>query len=362
MSRINVLSLMLIILITAACQSPTRPSGESWALLPFEKIDSVNPVLTPGSSQFECPIRKERIAWDAKDVFNPAAVVRDGKVWLLFRAEDTVGRFAGTSRIGVAVSEDGLHFDRDPEPVFYPDEDSMKVIEWEGGVEDPRVVERPDGLYVMTYTAYDGKLARLCVATSPDLVTWKKEGTAFPPSYLQTWSKSGAIVAERKEEKIVATKVNGKYWMYWGDTNLFLANSDDCIHWSVMEESGKPKPVLQPRPGKFDSRLVESGPYALLTQAGILLLYNGMNLDTGGDPSLPAGAYCSGQVLFEAKDPSNIISRMDGYFMKPDKPYEQTGQVSQVCFIEGMVPFKGNWLLYYGTADSKIAVASSPFE
>jgi predicted GH43/DUF377 family glycosyl hydrolase len=48
---------------------------------------------------------------------------------------------------------------------------------------------------------------------------------------------------------------------------------------------------------------------------------------------------------------------MDTYFMTPDKPYETTGQVNQVCFIEGLVNYKGKWFLYYGTADSKIAVA-----
>ena len=49
---------------------------------------------------------------------------------------------------------------------------------------------------------------------------------------------------------------------------------------------------------------------------------------------------------------------MEKNFIMPDKPYEIAGQVNQVCFLEGMVHFKGHWLLYYGTADSKIGVAS----
>jgi predicted GH43/DUF377 family glycosyl hydrolase len=73
-----------------------------------------------------------------------------------------------------------------------------------------------------------------------------------------------------------------------------------------------------------------------------------------------SGAYCAGQALFDVNDPTTLVDRTDDYFMKPDKPYEITGQVNQVCFIEGMVPFKGNWYLYYGTADSKIAVAKGP--
>ncbi|HQQ95952.1 MAG TPA: glycoside hydrolase family 130 protein [Cyclobacteriaceae bacterium] len=339
------------------CCQPVTNQETTWALLPFTKVDSLNPVLSAGDHSFTCPILQQPVRWDEKDVFNPAAVVRDGKVWLLFRAEDTIGKYAGTSRIGLAVSDDGLHFNKMEEPVLYPQEDAMKVYEWEGGIEDPRIVEREDSLYVLTYTAYDGKLARLCLATSNDLLHWKKEGLVLRGSYTDTWSKSGAIVARREGERMVATKVNGKYWMYWGDTDLFMATSDDLIHWTPVEVNGKLLSVLKPRPGYFDSRLVESGPFALLTEAGIVLPYNGMNLDVGGDTTLAKGAYCSGQALFALPDPSRLIDRLEKNFLRPDQPYEINGQVNQVCFIEGMVWFKDHWYLYYGTADSKIGVA-----
>ncbi len=145
--------------------------------------------------------------------------------------------------------------------------------------------------------------------------------------------------------------------MYWGDTDLFLATSNDLTHWSPVEEGGKPKSVLRPRPGYFDSRLVESGPFALLTEKGILLIYNGMNQDTGGDPAVAAGGYSAGQALFDKGDPSRLVNRLGKNFLRPDRPYEISGQVNQVCFVEGMVHFKDHWFLYYGTADSKIGVA-----
>jgi predicted GH43/DUF377 family glycosyl hydrolase len=341
--------------------SENLPSADStWALLPFEKVDSVNPVLSAGENTFVCPILKQKVKWEEKDVFNPAAVVRGDTLYLLYRAEDKIGKFAGTSRLGLATSTDGLHFTKRPEPVFYPDNDSLKVFEWEGGVEDPRVVESQDGTYILTYTSYDGEIARLMLATSRDLIHWTKYGTVLQGKHKNTWSKSGAIVARQNGSRIIAEKITGKYGMYFGDTDLFMASSDDLIHWTPLEEDGKLKSVLKPRPGYFDSRLVESGPYALINEKGILLIYNGMNLDSGGDSTLAPGAYCGGQALFDKTNPSQLLNRLENNFIKPDKDYELTGQVNQVCFLEGLAFFKNKWFLYYGTADSKIAVAVHP--
>jgi predicted GH43/DUF377 family glycosyl hydrolase len=358
------LPVILITLYIFSCKreenkvvATTGSRDTTWALLPFIKVDSVNPILHAGENTFRCPIQKRDIKWDEKDVFNPAAVVRNGKVYMIFRAEDLIGKFAGTSRLGLAVSSDGLHFTKMKEPVFFPDNDSLKIFEWEGGVEDPRIVQQEDSTYIMTYTAYDGVVARLLIATSKDLIHWTKHGTVLQRKYKNTWSKSGSIVAERRGTAIVAKKINGKYWMYFGDTDLFMATSKDLLHWEPIEEDGKLKSVLRPREGYFDSRLVESGPYALLTEKGIVLIYNGMNHDTLGDSTLSKGAYCFGQALFDSHDPTILKDRLEKSFIKPDKPYEINGQINQVCFAEGLVYFNSRWLLYYGTADSKIAVA-----
>ena len=82
-----------------------------------------------------------------------------------------------------------------------------------------------------------------------------------------------------------------------------------------------------------------------------------MNLDKSGDPGLAPGTYSGGQIFIDKNNPAKILARLDAPFIKPDKPYEITGQVSRVCFIEGLVSINKTWLLYYGTADSKIAVA-----
>lgn len=363
---------ILILVFTAyvifSCNSsPVKNNPEKknddWALLPFLKADSANPILSPDSTtEFYCPVRKEKIKWEEKDVFNPAAVVRNDTLYLLYRAEDKVGKFAGTSRIGLAWSIDGIHFSRAPIPVLYPDNDSTKKYEWEGGCEDPRIAEDDKGTYYLTYTAYDGDKARLMVATSSDLHHWAKQGHAFAKAYggkyINVWSKSGSILCKYENQKATAVKINGKYWMYWGDTNIFLASSDDLIHWTPVEDGqGNLVVVFGPRNGKFDSDIVESGPPAMLTDSGVVLIYNSRNEPAKGDTTLAKGTYAAAQVLLDKTDPSKVLKRMDNYFIKPEKPYEITGQVNQVCFVEGLVNYKQKWFLYYGTADSKIAVA-----
>ncbi len=366
--RINPLAFYLLILPGISCNNPnnklTSEDKElNWQLRPFIKVDSSNPILAADSnSSFYDPIWKKEIKWEEKDVFNPAAIIKNDTLFLLYRAEDNLGKYAGTSRIGLAWSVDGLQFKRLPAPILYPNNDVQKKWEWEGGCEDPRIVKDEQGNYYLTYTAYDGDKARLLVAVSTDLIHWTKKGHAFEKAYqgryVNTWSKSGAVVSKYVNGNPVAVKIDGKYWMYWGDTNIFLASSDDLINWSPVEEKDSVlKIVFGPRKGKFDSDLVEPGPAAMETDNGILLLYNSRNVPSKGDTSLAEGTYAAGQILFDKNNPGKVMQRAEDFFIKPEKIYETTGQVNQVCFIEGLVEYKGTWFLYYGTADSKIAVA-----
>ncbi len=170
-----------------------------------------------------------------------------------------------TSRIGLAESEDGVHFTRQPAPVFYPDRDSQQANEVPGGVEDPRIVEREDGLYVLTYTQWAREKNKYTVgiATSKDLHTWTKYGPAFGSSgkYGALKYKSAGILTRRAGDKLIAAKVQGKYWMYWGEIQIRLATSTDLIHWRPVEDAkGEPVVLMHDRPGLFDSAFPEVGP------------------------------------------------------------------------------------------------------
>ncbi|SMO82043.1 glycoside hydrolase family 130 protein [Fodinibius sediminis] len=363
----NKLLSLLLLLVTLATTGYGQDAD--WALGPFERPEGVNPIITPSEkATFYCPMRDSLLHWEAMATFNPAAVVRDGKVHVLYRAEDLTGtmKIGGhTSRIGMALSDDGLHFDRLGKPVLYPADDDQKQYEWPGGTEDPRIVETESGTYVMTYTQWNGETPRLAVATSDDLKNWEKHGPAFEEAYGGKYhdmhTKSGAILSRREGDHLVATRVNGMYWMYWGVPTVHLAKSEDLVNWTPVEnERGELKPVLAPREGYFDSWLVEAGPPALITDRGIVVVYNAGNDGKSGDPSIPDSVYTGGQVLYDLEQPSRLIDRLDKPFIQPEKDYEKSGQYkSGTTFLEGLVHFRDRWFIYYGTADSRVAVVVS---
>lgn len=346
---------------------PACGQGRAWMFGPFEKPKEVNPAITPSpASQFRSSMGDTIVRWEEHATFNPAAVVKDGRVYVLYRAEDASGEQAiggHTSRIGLAESQDGLHFTRRRAPVLYPDRDAQAQYEWTGGVEDPRIVEAEDGAYVLTYTQWNRRIPRLAIATSRDLVSWTKHGPAFAKSYngkhRDLESKSGAILARVNGNRVIATRLNGKYWMYFNVPDILIATSDNLVDWTPLEDSdGRLIKVLSPRPGYFDSWLVEAGPPALITEHGILVLYNAGNSGQYGDSSLPARVYTGGQALYDVRNPLKLIARSDAPFIKPTEAYERTGQYTEgTTFVEGLVPFNGRWYLYYGTADSRVGVA-----
>ena len=326
-----------------------------------------NPVIKADSSyKFRDPISDKIVQWQRADVFNPAAIVKDGKVFLLYRCEDNPTAAIGgrTSRLGLAESEDGIHFKKFPKPVLYPANDSFKQYEYPGGCEDPRLAQTEDGLCVVAYTAWNNKVARVCIAFSKDLFHWEKKGPAFLKAvngrYANSWSKSASMVTKFVNGKQVLAKINGKYWMYWGEKFINLAWSKNLYDWNPLTNSnGTPKYVALPRPKKFDSDLTECGPPAILTDKGVVLFYNGKNAtDATADPLLPQGTYSVGEIIFDKDNLEKIISRSDAPFVKPTLPHEVSGQYKAgTTFSEGLILFKGKWFMYYGTADSYVGLA-----
>lgn len=356
-----------LIAVAALCALSCSKVPQDWAWLGFVRPEGVNPIISPTSgSVFHCPMTKGPVKWECSDTFNPAATIAGDSIVVLYRSEDSLAQGIGrrTSRIGYASSADGLHYTRRDAPVMYPGGDDQEEFEVPGGCEDPRVCMTKDGTYVMMYTQWNRKVARLSVATSRDLVHWEKHGPAFwdayDGKYRDLFCKSGSIVTELRKGRQVIAEFNGRYLMYWGEGFVNLATSEDLIHWTPMlDEQGNILHVMDVRPGHFDSLLTECGPPAIKTRKGIILFYNGKNASgDAGDRNFARNAYCGGQALFSSRNPEVLLDRLDRPFFYPEADFEKSGQYPYgTVFMEGLVPFKGKWYLFYGCADSLVSVA-----
>src|SRR5438876_4667325 len=157
-ARTATVAVLVVIALAAVAAVSFTPSFGKWTRL------SSDPILSPKGDTFE-----------SAGTFNPAVVKKDGKFVMLYRAQDR----KGTSSLGYATSDDGIHFSRRPEPVMV----SEAPYEKGGGVEDARLQKIGD-TYYLTYTRYnnvdgaaaDKKDAQLCLATSADLVHWQRQG------------------------------------------------------------------------------------------------------------------------------------------------------------------------------------------
>ncbi len=365
--NIYLLSLLSTLLSVSV---PALKGQQSWVIGPWASA-SQTPVIGPRpESTFTDPVSGKSVHWEALHTFNPAAIVRDGQIVLLYRAEDDSGTMAiggHTSRLGMAVSADGIHFQRYPEPVFYPARDLQVGRESPGGVEDPRLVESPDGRYILTYTQWSrtAHTYTIGIATSTDLRHWTKFGPIFGVSgkYAHLNDKSAGIITRVQGGRLLAARIHGRYWMYWGEGEIHLASSRDLVHWHPLESNdGHPKILLRRRPGKGDSGFPETGPPAVLTSHGIVLLYNGINArDATRDPAIGEGTYSVQEALFSSKHPDRLMARTDTPVLQPTLAWEEHGQYTEgTTFAEGLVLFHGYWYLYFGAADSFVGAARAP--
>lgn len=307
-------------------------TGATFPLGPFVPYEG-NPILRPRGG-----------SWESANLYNPAALVVDDEVLLLYRAhaEDIV------SHIGLARSRDGYHFEREAEPILSPQEDYEEF-----GCEDPRIAY-VEGTYYLTYTGWDRKAARLCLATSTDLRTWTRHGPLFPGVDTfatvdprgHEWSKAGVIVPVRMQ---------GRWWMYFGEGGIYWATSDDLIHWTP----GTPdtEPMYAPTPGSFDADLVEIGTSPVLTDNGLLImLTNGATRTVHDDGTVDVDYRC-GQIAIDPDEPTRVLARLQEPWLRPQTFEDLNGLVSNVTFVEGLVQFGGKWFAYYGQSDTTLAVA-----
>lgn len=234
------------------------------------------------------------------------------------------GRYV--SRLGYAVSTDGIHFNRLRKPIIINDQP------YEGrGCEDPRVV-KIDDTYYMLYVAYNGKQKedwRICLASSKNLISWEKHGIV-----LDEPNKNASLFPE---------KINGKYVMlHRRYPAIWIAFSEDLKEWHDHT------PVLTPVKGTWQSvRVGIAGP-PFKTKDGWFLIYHGVD---------EHNTYRLGAALLDAEDPRRVLARQEEPILEPELPWERNGYTPNVVFSCGQAVKGDDIYVYYAGADSAIGVA-----
>lgn len=292
-----------------------------------------NPILKPNKANW----------WESQAVFNCAAVYKDGLVYLVYRA---IGEYEEyISRLGLAVSRDGLNFERvSNQPIFEPQQDYER---W--GCEDPRLTELEGRIY-LTYVAHskpamNGGGAHSALASTQDLRNFKKLGIITP---------EGAV---DRDTVLFPEKINNRYVMLHRPLNwvgpeyntdspsIWIAYSDDLKQWFNH------KPAMKPEE-KWESYKIGAGPPPIKTEYGWLLIYHGV------ERQKEKNIYRAGAALLDLDDPSRIISRLDEPILEPQEEYEKKGDVPEVVFPEGTVLLDERLHIYYGAADRACCLAT----
>lgn len=302
---------------------------------------SVKPIMLPDLTS----------EWECYNVFNPAVIHHNGLFHMHYRAQG----LDWISRIGYAVSADGLHWNRMRQPVLAPADGSDSR-----GIEDPRVVEI-DGEFYMTYTAYGrefrgtGEPTHLgggiipMIARSRNLIEWEQIGPLV-------------VGEDNKDHVLFPRKINGRYAaLHRRWPNVCIAYSDDLRTWPEEWMA----PIYGPRNDSWwDGTSVGNNGVPIETAHGWLCLNHGYTfVESQAQSSLTQGTkatrvYRLGAVLLDLDDPTKVIHRPTEPIFWPEEIWELRGDVPNVVFNAANPVVNGTIYVYYGGGDHVIGLAT----
>ncbi len=280
-----------------------------------------NRVLVPVLRGEEGAARLEILEFSANE---PTAVIDSGSIHFPDRTYLTT-----ISHLRLARSKDGRHFTIDPEPALFPDQ-----LYEAFGIEDPRITRIGDTYYVV-YKGVSGTGILQCLASTKDFVTWEKHGIIFCP--------------ENMDGMLFPEKIRGKYAAlhrpspkYMGHPNMWIAYSDDLIHWGEHEF------LIGASVGSWESGRIGGGAVPFLTDRGWLEIYHA---------TIEDNKYCLGAALLDKDYPEILMAKSPEPMIRPETPYEREGFVPNVIFTCGAIVRGDTVSVYYGAADTVMAGA-----
>lgn len=285
-----------------------------------------NPILT--AAQWPYPVNS---------VFNPGAVLLpDGTTLLLCRVEDRRGH----SHLCAARSANGIDgWKIDTQPTLMPDPQRFPEEVW--GIEDPRITFVDElGKYAVVYTAFTRDGPGVALAVTEDFHHFERYGLIMQP--------------DDKDAVLLPRRIDGQWTLIHRPVtphgaHMWVSYSTDLRHW------GNHKLMMEARRGAWwDANTIGLSPPPIETPKGWLVIYHGVRQNAAG------AIYRLGLALFDLHAPEVCLKRGDEWFFGPEEPYERRGDVDNVVFPCGhtVAPDGDTIRLYYGAADTSIAVAS----
>ena len=289
-----------------------------------------NPVLLPDPTS----------DWECYNVFNPGVIYHNGLFHMFYRAQG----LDWNSRIGYAVSSDGVQWNRLRLPVLEPQDASDAR-----GVEDARITEI-ESVFYMTYTAYGYQ--------SKDQGVSIVEGGTITPmiarSYnLLTWERLGAITTgeDNKDHVLFPRKINGRFAAFHRrKPQVWIAYSEDLVNWTAEWMT----PIYGPRgKDRWDSLSVGSNGVPIETEYGWLAINHAYDHDH---------VYRLGVILLDLDDPTRVVRRPAEPIFWPEELWEIRGDVPHVVFSCANPVVNGIVYVFYGGADHVIGLATCALE
>jgi predicted GH43/DUF377 family glycosyl hydrolase len=313
-----------------------------------------NPILIPNEANW----------WESKAVFNCAILHYENRFHMLYRAIGEYEKYI--SRIGYASSTDGYSFARSNHIALEPTQDYEEY-----GIEDPRVVEIDNQVYI-TYvilSAYvtDGAIveASTALATTTDFLKYTRLGVItskgsnnkdvvlFPEKMSQQQSSVLSLSSSNNADGA------GKYFFLHRPSSWIGSTYgvDKPSIWlgegNALTNFEKHTLLLKPEED-WEELKVGAGPPPIKTKTGWLVIYHGVSREK---------VYRAGAALLDLHDPSKIIGRTKTPILEPKEPYEKFGDVNNVVFPTGACVVDNDKLfVYYGAADKVCCLATADLD
>lgn len=320
-----------------------------------------NPILTP--------IKTADHWWEVQCVFNPGAVVHEGRIHLLYRAMGDVHY----STFGLAVLSDPETVEkRFEKPVFEPDKTNPYE---EFGVEDARITAM-DGTYYIVYNGpfIDHVGTKKLSSWNHMHVPWRLRCSMAETADFRSFKRHSVILPDidSKDGVLFPEKIQDKYaLLHRIFPDIYISYSEKLTYFDRGEV------LCSVRPGGWDSERIGAGSVPIKTEVGWVLFYHGVQSRdrhdlvpqnarssarfVGPPPVVPPAKtkfiYSLGILLLDLESPDKILYRSDEPILTPEKEYEKKGYVDNVVFTCGSVEWGDRYYVYYGAADTRVCVA-----